>query len=63
VEDWALIHRLMADGVPQRQIVRDLGIGRSTVARAIASDRPLKFERKLVPTSFTPFEALAVVRG
>ena len=56
VEDWALIRRLVADGVPQRQVARDLGIGRSTVARALASDAPPKYERKPVPTSFGPFE-------
>jgi transposase len=58
VEDWALIRRLVADGVPQRQVARDLGIGRSTVERALASDRPPKYERPAVPTSFTPFEPL-----
>ncbi|MGL5827309.1 MAG: helix-turn-helix domain-containing protein [Nocardioides sp.] len=56
VEDWALIRRLVADGVPQRQVARDLGVGRSTVARAVASDGPPKYERQAVPTSFTPFE-------
>jgi transposase len=56
VEDWALIRRLVADGVPQRRVARDLGIGRSTVARAVASDVPPKYERKPVPTSFSPFE-------
>src|SRR4029450_512911 len=44
VEDWALIRRLVADGVPQRQVARDLGIGRSTVERALASDRAPKYE-------------------
>ena len=57
VEDWALIRRLVADGVPRRQVARQLGIGRSTVDRALESDRPPKYERKLGPTSFTPFEA------
>ena len=28
MEDWALIRRLVADGVPQRQVARDVGIGR-----------------------------------
>jgi hypothetical protein len=56
MEDWALIRRLVADGVPQRQVARDLGVGRSTVARALASDRPPKYERPVVPTSFTAFE-------
>lgn len=58
MEDWALIRRLVADGVPQRQVARDLGVGRSTVARAVASDRPPKYERPVVPTSFTAFEPL-----
>ena len=58
MEDWAFIRRLVAEGVPQRQVARDLGIGRSTVERALASDRPPKYERPAVPTSFTPFEPL-----
>jgi transposase len=58
VEDWALIRRLVADGVPQRQVARDLGIGRSTVERALASDRPPRYERAPAPTSFTPVEPL-----
>jgi len=56
VEDWALIRRLVADGVPRRQVARDLGIARATVERAVASDGPPKYERAPVPTSFTPFE-------
>src|SRR5215469_14085310 len=56
VEDWALIRRLVADGVPQRQVARQVGIGRSTVARAVASEVPPKYERKPVPTSFSPLE-------
>ncbi|MGH3365969.1 MAG: IS21 family transposase [Nocardioidaceae bacterium] len=58
VEDWALIRRLVADGVSRRQVARDLGIGRSTVERALASDRPPKYERPPVSTSFEPFEPL-----
>lgn len=50
VEDWALIRRLVAEGVPQRQVARDLGIGRSTVTRALASHGPPKYERQQVPT-------------
>jgi len=57
VEDWALIRRLVAEGVPQRQVARDLGIGRSTVARALASDGPPKYERQEVPTAFDAVEA------
>jgi len=53
-----LIRRLVADGVPQRRVARDLGVGRSTVARAVASIGPPKYERPTVPTSFAPFEPL-----
>ena len=53
-----MVRRLVADGVPARQVARDLGIGRSTVARALASGRPPKYERAAVPTAFTPFEPL-----
>jgi hypothetical protein len=56
VEDWALIRRLVADGVPQRQVARQLGIGRSTVARAVASELPPKYERRPAATSFDAFE-------
>jgi transposase len=56
VEDWALIRRLVADGVPQRQVARDLGVARATVARAVASEGPPKYERPAVPTSFMLFE-------
>ena len=52
-----MVRRLVADGVPRRQVARELGIGRSTVDRALASDEPPKYEREAVPTSFTPFEA------
>jgi transposase len=56
VEDWALIRRLVADGVPRRQVARQLGVGRATVDRALASDRPPRYQRESGPTSFTPFE-------
>lgn len=57
MEDWALIRRLVADGVSQRQVAGDLGIARDTVAAAVRSDRPPKYERPPVKTSFSPFEA------
>lgn len=51
-----MIRRLVAEGVPKRQVARDLGIGRATVDRAVASERPPKYERPAVPTSFDGFE-------
>ena len=52
-----MIRRLVADGMPQRQVARFLGVARETVAAAVRSDRPPKYERPAQPTSFTPFEA------
>jgi hypothetical protein len=57
VEDWVLIRRLVADGVPWGQVARQLGIGCATVVRAVASDRPPKYERASRAMSFTPFVA------
>ena len=51
-----MIRRLVAEGVPQRQVARDLGVGRATVARAVASDSPPRYSRPAVATAFTPFE-------
>lgn len=56
MEDWALIRRLAADGVPKAEIARKLGISRTTVIKAITSAGPPKYERALAPTAFTPFE-------
>jgi transposase len=56
MEDWALIRRLAAEGVPKAAIARRLGIARNTVGMAVASSSPPRYERKPAPTSFTPFE-------
>ena len=52
-----MIRRLAAEGVPQMQIAKRLGISRNTVGRAVASSEPPKYSRPpLEVTSFTPFE-------
>jgi hypothetical protein len=56
MEDWALIRRLAADGVPKAEIARKLGISRTTVIKAVGSAEPPMYERAPAPTSFTPFE-------
>ncbi len=56
MEDWALIRRLAADGVAKAEIARRLGISRNTVAKAVNSEGPPRYERRSAPTSFTPFE-------
>ena len=59
MEDWALIRRLAADGVPKSRIAAQLGISRTTVIKAIKavnSDAPPRYERTPGPTSFTEYE-------
>jgi transposase len=56
LEDWALIRRLAAEGVPKAQIAQRLGISRTTVIKAVNSDAPPRYERRPAPTSFTVFE-------
>lgn len=55
LEDWALIRRLAAEGVPKAQIARRLGIARGTVISAVKSDAPPAYVRTPGPTSFTVF--------
>jgi hypothetical protein len=56
LEDWALIRRLAAEGVPKARIAQRLGISRTTVIKAVNSDSPPRYERSPGPTSFTVFE-------
>ncbi len=56
MEDWALIRRLAADGVPKARIAQRLGISRTTVIKAVNSDAPPRYVRTPGPTSFTEFE-------
>ena len=52
-----MIRRLAAERVPKAVIARRLGISRTTVGKAVASDGPPRYQRRPGPTSFTPFEA------
>lgn len=56
MEDWALIRRLAAEGVPKARIAERLGISRTTVIKAVGSDAPPRYERAPGSTSFTVFE-------
>jgi transposase len=56
LEDWALIRRLAADGVPKAEIARQLGISRTTVIKAVNSQAPPRYERTPTARSFAVFE-------
>jgi hypothetical protein len=56
LEDWALIRRLAAGGVPKAEIARQLGISRTTVIKAVNSQAPPSYERTPTATSFVVFE-------
>lgn len=56
VEDRALIRRLGADGVPQRRVARDMGIGWGRVVREVSSEGLPKYQRLAVPET-SAFEA------
>lgn len=45
MEDWALIRRLAAEGVPKARIAERLGISRTTVVKAVGSEAPPRYER------------------
>jgi len=57
MKDWATVRQLVGEGVPQRQVARDLGVSWETVRMALVSDRPPSYERKPGPTTFDEFEA------
>ena len=56
MEDWALIRRLAAEGIPHARIAERLGISRTTVIKAARSTDPPNYERSPSATSFVTFE-------
>ena len=57
VEQWAEIRRLvLVERRSQRQVSKSLGLARDTVARALASDAPPRYERPVVVSKLDPFK-------
>ncbi|GAB3795088.1 hypothetical protein GCM10028798_03230 [Humibacter antri] len=57
MEDWALIRRLAAEGVPKARIAERLGVSRTTVLKAVRSESPPRYERVATESSFVAFES------
>ena len=57
MEDWALIRRLVAEGVPKARIAERLGISRTTVVKMAALSEPPSYERAPTDRSFVSVEA------
>jgi transposase len=56
VEQWAEIRRLvLVEQRSQRRVAKSLGVARETVARALASDAPPRYERRPVGSKLDPF--------
>jgi hypothetical protein len=57
VEQWAEIRRLvLVERRSQRQVAKSLGLARDTVARAVASGSPPRYERASVGSKLDPFK-------
>jgi transposase len=57
LEDWALIRHLhRSEGLSQRAIARQLKIARDTVAAAVSSDGPPKYERETPDSAINTVE-------
>jgi transposase len=57
LENWALIRHLhLSEGESMRSIAQRLEISRNTVAKAVASSDPPRYERAAAPNSVSPFE-------
>ena len=56
MEDWALIRRLAAEGVPHSRIAERLEISRTTVVKAVQATSPPRYQRTPKATSFKTVE-------
>jgi hypothetical protein len=45
--DWAEVRAMHVDGVPKREIARQLGISRNTVDKLVEATEPPKYSRAL----------------
>lgn len=55
VEQWQRIRHLDALGWSGRRIAEELGVNRRTVARALATESPPRYQRSLAETSLQPW--------
>ncbi len=58
VQQWADIRRMvLVEGLSQREIARQLGLARDTVARAVRSSRPPTYSRAPAGSKLDPYKA------
>lgn len=55
MEDWALIRRLVVEGVLMARIAERLGISRTTVVKLASASEPPNYERTPTDTSLAVF--------
>lgn len=55
VQDWAEVHRLHRQGVPNAAIARRLGISRPTVIRLLSLAEPPVYRRQPMPSMLDPY--------
>lgn len=56
VHDWADVHRLHREGLPQAQIARRLQMSRNTVARLLGLSEPPQYRRAATASLLDPFK-------
>ncbi|WP_285589983.1 IS21 family transposase [Actinomycetospora sp. NBRC 106378] len=57
VEDWAEVRRLhRAEGLPIKEIARQMGLARNTVRAVLRTDRPPRYERPARGSVVDPYE-------
>ncbi len=57
VEQWAELRRLhFVDGISIKELARRTGLHRSTIRRALRSERPPRYERAPLPSKLDPFK-------
>jgi transposase len=58
VLEWAQVRALVADGLSQREIARQLGVSRNTVRRLVEAEAPPRYSRAPAGSMLDPLEGV-----